>query len=29
MNRFFNTAGPCFPEEHYPLPPLEHLPSKG
>lgn len=27
MNRFFNTAGPCFPEEHYTLPPLERLPG--
>jgi len=27
MNRFFNIAGPCFPEEHYTLPPLERLPG--
>lgn len=27
MNRFFNIAGPCFPKEHYTLPPLERLPG--
>ena len=27
MNRYFNIAGPCFPDEHYMLPPLERLPG--
>ena len=27
MERYFNIAGPCFPDEHYMLPPLERLPG--
>ena len=27
MNKCFNIAGPCFPDEHYMLPPLERLPG--
>ena len=27
MNRFFNIAGPCYPQEHYIVPPLERLPG--
>ena len=27
MERFFNTAGPCKPEDHYMLPWEERLPS--
>lgn len=27
MQRFFNTAGPCNPEDHYMLPPLRRLPE--
>lgn len=27
MNRFFNIAGPYFPQEHYTMPPLERLPG--
>ena len=27
MERHFNIAGPCFPDEHYMLPPLERLPG--
>ena len=26
-NRYFNIAGPCFPDEHYMLPPLDRLPD--
>jgi hypothetical protein len=25
MNRFFNTTGPCNPEDHYMLPPEQRL----
>ncbi|MBO7684595.1 MAG: hypothetical protein J6T51_07715 [Kiritimatiellae bacterium] len=27
MERYFNIAGPCFPDEHYMLPALERLPG--
>ncbi len=27
MERCFNIAGPCFPDEHYMLPALERLPG--
>lgn len=27
MHRFFNIAGPCYPQEHYIVPPLERLPD--
>ena len=27
MPRFFNTAGPCDPADHYMLPPLRRLPE--
>ena len=27
MERCFNIAGPCFPDEHYMLPALERLPE--
>lgn len=27
MERYFNIAGPCFPDEHYKLPALERLPG--
>jgi hypothetical protein len=27
MPRFFNTAGPCNPEDHYMLPPERRLPG--
>jgi hypothetical protein len=27
MPRHFNTAGPCRPEDHYMLPPLQRLPN--
>ena len=27
MEKCFNIAGPCFPDEHYMLPPLERLPG--
>ena len=27
MDKFFNIAGPCFPDEHYMLPALERLPG--
>ena len=27
MEKFFNIAGPCFPDEHYMLPALERLPG--
>jgi predicted AAA+ superfamily ATPase len=27
MQRFFNTAGPCQPDIHYMVPPLDRLPN--
>ena len=27
MEKYFNIAGPCFPDEHYMLPALERLPG--
>jgi hypothetical protein len=29
MEKCFNIAGPCFPDEHYMLPALERLPNIG
>ena len=29
MEKCFNIAGPCFPDEHYMLPALERLPGIG
>ena len=27
MEKYFNVAGPCFPEEHYMLPALDRMPG--